>query len=446
MKHRQCRTRCSEAWINRLMVLLEDEVVKLNEQFGGRYGSEHLRALAMEMWTDTGLPRLARRRCGVGAVALGAASCAVAMARMGQLHEAYLYLTMTEVHVADLMSRVACAHSTLLQTPQLWEILGYVEDEIHAASPFGFGHPCSLSFCPDGGSPNHETCRCEQLGPSSIPRLSDRICIISTDPGDDRPLEMNMAKLVAKDPHELTQFWSLTYHLNRFYARLHGYRFRRPDISNEALFEMLHDGLEPPRRVQWSIVRLIQQELEDRTCDFVVWMDSDAYIVSSEPLETVLVQNGLLNSSDPNSSRGEAPERLFFFASALSREAAKEGEFVPRVNINISDHFMVVRNTPVARRMIEEWFQLPTRPSRGLERFRHELFLEQTVMNEYFMAFPSLIAKPPPLKHFEGYAGYFARHTGGIKDQALAIALRNALLDRVTAPIKHPKPDRKSVV
>ncbi|CAE7659442.1 XYL1 [Symbiodinium necroappetens] len=113
-----------------------------------------------------------------------------------------------------------------------------------------------------------------------------------------------MAKLVAKDPHELTQFWSLTYHLNRFYARLHGYRFRRPDISNEALFEMLHDGLEPPRRVQWSIVRLIQQELEDRTCDFVVWMDSDAYIVSSEPLETVLVQNGLLNSSDPNSSRG----------------------------------------------------------------------------------------------------------------------------------------------
>eukprot|EP00439_Symbiodinium_sp_Y106_P081721 s531_g20.t2 len=64
----------------------------------------------------------------------------------------------------------------------------------------------------------------------------------------------------------------------------------------------------------------------------------------------------------------DAPERLFFFASALSREAAKEGEFVPRVNVNISDHFMVVRNTPIARQMMEEWFQLPTRQSRGLER------------------------------------------------------------------------------
>ncbi|CAE7624406.1 XYL1 [Symbiodinium pilosum] len=169
-------------------------------------GSEHLRALAMELWSAKGSPQLARRHCGIGAIALGAASCAVAMARLGQLREAYLYLTMTEVHVADLMSRVACAHGALLQIPQLWEILGYVEDEIQAASPFGHGKPCTLSFCPNGGSPNHETCQCEQLGPAQVPRLSHRICMVSTDPGDDRQVPATPVIKPRCDSAELLQF------------------------------------------------------------------------------------------------------------------------------------------------------------------------------------------------------------------------------------------------
>ncbi|CAE7624384.1 unnamed protein product, partial [Symbiodinium pilosum] len=88
--------------------------------------------------------------------------------------------------------------------------------------------------------------------------------------------------------------------------------------------------------------------------------------------------------------------------------------------------------------LVANRFEMPLVQSHGLERFRTELFLEQTVMNEYFKSFPSLMAPPPPLKHFEGYAGSFARHTGGIKDQALAISLRDALTERVTAPLTHP--------
>ncbi|CAJ1403571.1 unnamed protein product [Effrenium voratum] len=262
-KQRQCSARCPEVWINRLMVMIEDKVGGMSERLGGRLGPEHLRSLAMELSSSRGPWLRAQRSCGPLFVALGAASCAVAMARMAHWRETYLYVSMTEAHLADLGQRAACAESMLLQTPHLWEILGYVEDEVQAASPHGFGKPCHLSFCPDGGSPDHSTCTCRSMGKSTS-RLSSRMCIISTDPGGDRPLETEPQRLVAEDPEKLTRFWSLTFHLNRLYALLHGYRFRRPDVSHGELGRMLSDGMEPPRRVQWAIVRLVQQELEDR--------------------------------------------------------------------------------------------------------------------------------------------------------------------------------------
>eukprot|EP00913_Durusdinium_trenchii_P015061 g14125.t1 len=88
---------------------------------------------------------------------------------------------------------------------------------------------------------------------------------------------------MSEEPEHLTNFWSITYHLNRLYALLHGYRFRRPQVNNWGLREMLSDGLYPPRRVQWAIVR---------SCEYVAWLDSDAYIASSEPLEMVLEEYG----------------------------------------------------------------------------------------------------------------------------------------------------------
>ncbi|CAJ1329380.1 unnamed protein product [Effrenium voratum] len=243
-------------------------------------------SFGIELSSSRGPWLRAQRSCGPLFVALGAASCAVAMARMAHWRETYLYVSMTEAHLADLGQRAACAESMLLQTPHLWEILGYVEDEVQAASPHGFGKPCHLSFCPDGGSPDHSTCTCRSMGKSTS-RLSSRMCIISTDPGGDRPLETEPQRLVAEEPEKLTRFWSLTFHLNRLYALLHGYRFRRPDVSHGELGRMLSDGMEPPR-----------------SCDFVAWLDSDAYIASSEPLETVLEQYGLLNKSGRELSHG----------------------------------------------------------------------------------------------------------------------------------------------
>ncbi|CAE8625886.1 unnamed protein product, partial [Polarella glacialis] len=492
--HRKCQPRCPEEWIVKMMADLEAKVPDLLAVDGG-FSDSKLRTLAMQLWSSQGTVwASARNVCGDLAVALAGASIAVAMARTQNIWEAYIFVTFTELHLADLTGRVACAQAALLHNQHLWEILGYVEDVLQAEAPYGFGSPCKLSFCPFGGSPDLASCSCRPLygkgredraeagirhgneqGQKSstvspkhkeeearAPRRQARravgrrqskkggllrpsgVCIISTDPGGDRPLEQNLSYLVTTQQTLAANFWSFTYHLNRLYARLHGYRFRRPEISSDELKASLADGLQPPRRVQWSIVRLVQQELEDRSCRYVVWLDSDAYIVSSEPLEAVLVQHGLLNSSGSPSAH-----RLFLFASAVSGGLQTHGTGIGTqrpTSLNISDHFMIIRNTPAARQLVAQWWRMPLIAAHGLERFREELFLEQTVMNELFPALHRLTAPAPPLIHFEGHSGMFARHAGGIKDQALAVSLRDALVARVLAPISHPDSSWAEVV
>eukprot|EP00971_Amphidinium_carterae_P246469 4895438-Amphidinium_carterae.1 len=51
---------------------------------------------------------------------------------------------------------------------------------------------------------------------------------------------------------------SITHHLNRLFALHHGYRFRRPEMTENDVRAMLADSLTEvhgPRRVQWSIAR-----------------------------------------------------------------------------------------------------------------------------------------------------------------------------------------------
>merc|ERR1711971_1499906 len=100
------------------------------------------------------------------------------------------------------------------------------------------------------------------------------------------------------------------------------------------------------------------REMEDENCDYVAWLDSDAYIVSSEPLEALLMQNGLANSTE--NEKRPSPDRLFFFAPAVYRLPPSK-EQMERTIMNISDHFMVVRNTPVARQIMSTWWQMPQR-------------------------------------------------------------------------------------
>merc|ERR1712046_376791 len=176
---------------------------------------------------------------------------------------------------------------------------------------------------------------------------------------------------------------------------------------------------------------------ENQSCEYVVWLDSDAYIVSSEPLEALLVQAGLANASGPAFDGVDRPSRHFFFAAAVARLPSSKDE-LERTAVNISDHFMVVRNTPAARQIMSTWWQMPLREP-DVRRFRQELFLEQTAMNELFPRYPLRTAPTPPLQNFEGFAGCFVRHGAGIKDQAFVLALRDALLSRALAPATHPR-------
>eukprot|EP00927_Polykrikos_kofoidii_P060948 TRINITY_DN55846_c0_g1_i1.p1 TRINITY_DN55846_c0_g1~~TRINITY_DN55846_c0_g1_i1.p1 ORF type:complete len:1072 (+),score=92.94 TRINITY_DN55846_c0_g1_i1:246-3218(+) len=443
---RRCAKRCPMELVLRLGDVLEIEIGARAAH--GDLSDVTLSRVAQDLWA-LGHPAAedALASCGDLAVALAGATCAVGLARTGYLAEASVYLTLVDLHISDLSRRSACLIDTLLQNPHLWEVLSFVEDAFHAKAPHGFGKPCDLSFCPDGGSPDAVECRCTPLyvhsrrssdgngtHSVSLPHLRDRICIISTDPGSDRPLSGDLASALASGASRRSGkersyipnvgFWTLTHHLNRLYALLHGYRFRRPMITDVELKAWLSDAHgRPSRRIQWAIVRLVQIELADPSCEYVVWLDSDAFVASSESLEAVLSAHGLLGSTS------SSDQRLFLFASATQ---------LGSLDLNISDHFMVIRNTIAARDLVDLWWDLPDQND-TLSRFRQDLFLEQTVMNQLFPRLPTLSAPPPPLRHFESLQGSFVRHSGGIKDAAFVEELRLALLARITAPVLHPQ-------
>jgi len=287
------------------------------------------------------------------------------MATSEKIHEAAIFVTLTEQHLQDLGSDVTDA---LAKVPQLWEEMARVEDVFHANAPFGIGAPCTLTFCPHGGSPNATTCKCDFIQPLSLapPLLTfpERVCIISGDAWSDRPLAHTL--------NDSGHFWSFTYHLNRLYARLHGYRFRRPEHSDETWRTLLMDPSHLElRRVQWAKVRLLQHELDDESCEYVVWLDSDAFFVTSEPLEVSLAGYSIFDANVGKTTSKCHGQCLFLFASTISNY------------VNMSTHFMIIRNTMAARELVQRWWEFPLQDT-SLSKFLQEFFWEQSVANVLF--------------------------------------------------------------
>ncbi|CAE7328544.1 unnamed protein product [Symbiodinium sp. CCMP2456] len=422
----RCPATCDTEDMKVLAETLEEKMFEGPREQGPRDRSDLLEAARAVWRSDAKEVQDSLGRCGEVALAEAAAVRAATYAHTESLQDVLTGIQLTELVVGDLARRTPCALTELSRNPDFWKSMGFVETWLGGHVRYKHRPACKLHFCPDG-SPSMRSCRCETSAapPSANPADPRSVCLITGDPGDDRPLESDLSLLVGTHP-EPPNFWSLTYHLNRLYALRHGYRFSRVEVSNDEMERMRADGVLPERKVQWLIVRLISTRLQDRSCELVAWMDSDAFIVSSEPLEELLEGQGFpANHSRPP---------FFFFAST---SATKEIGKLSIKRINISDHFMVVRNGPVSRKMMQEWWRLPLQHS-DLSRFRSELFLEQTVMNEYFPRHPKLMAKVPSIELFEGFGGLFVRHMGGIKDMLYRITLRDALVARVLSPLTAP--------
>eukprot|EP00439_Symbiodinium_sp_Y106_P040341 s5585_g4.t4 len=422
----RCPATCDTEDMKVLAETLEEKMFEGPREQGPRDRSDLLEAARAVWRSDAKEVQASLGRCGEVALAEAAAVRAATYAHTESLQDVLTGVQLTELVVGDLARRTPCALTELSRSPDFWKSMGFVETWLGGHVRYKHRPACKLHFCPDG-SPSMRSCRCEASSAplSAKPADPRSVCLITGDPGDDRPLESDLSLLVGTH-REAPNFWSLTYHLNRLYALRHGYRFSRVEVSNDEMERMRADGALPERKVQWLIVRLISTRLQDRSCELVAWLDSDAFIVSSEPLEELLKSQGFpANHSRPP---------FFFFAST---SATKEIGKLSIQRINISDHFMVVRNSPVSRKMMQEWWRLPLQHT-DLSRFRSELFLEQTVMNEYFPRHPKLMAKVPSIELFEGFGGLFVRHMGGIKDMLYRITLRDALVARVLSPLTAP--------
>jgi hypothetical protein len=287
--------------------------------------------------------------------------------------------------------------------------------------------PCYKSFCPVGSpDTNAIVCGCRILYPPALPLVGGRgikkgrvrnynVCIVTNDPGDDRPLQAitNAAELKS------ATFYSINYQINRLYAKAHGYRFWRPQLNTTQL---------QGRAFFWSIVQVLRRVVKDRRCKVITWIGSDAYFATSERIEDIIEPFGLLDDKD---------SRDFLFASTQTSPSMDNDWGVQNLSANLSTQFMTMRNTVEARNFLEFWWAAGDWPE--YERFQQDRFHEQSVVNSlcdtgnYSHIVPRVGL---PVNHAEFPDAFLIRHgvATTYKDEYLHEELRRALVERVLAP------------
>jgi len=188
------------------------------------------------------------------------------------------------------------------------------------------GRNCTLSWCPDGGTPVPTTCSCERLFPE--PHPSATVCIFMVDTRRTSSLRNITAVLAAR-------FWTLAYGLNRLYAEEHGYEIEYVIPDNQSHF--------PERKVGWGKIKVVTEKLLEygpERCAFGVSIDTDAYLRSSEPLAAAIHHYGLDRS------------KLILFSQEYHTELQPNTTFA-------NGGFFIVRNSEGGIRLLQEWYDVP---------------------------------------------------------------------------------------
>ncbi|CAE7915355.1 unnamed protein product [Symbiodinium necroappetens] len=229
----RCPATCDTEDMKVLAETLEEKMFEGPREQGPRDRSDLLEAARAVWRSDAKEVQASLGRCGEVALAEAAAVRAATYAHTESLQDVLTGIQLTELVVGDLARRTPCALTELSRSPDFWKSMGFVETWLGGHVRYKHRPACKLHFCPDG-SPSMRSCRCETSAapPSASPADPRSVCLITGDPGDDRPLESDLSLLVGTHP-EAPNFWSLTYHLNRLYALRHGYRFSRVEVSND---------------------------------------------------------------------------------------------------------------------------------------------------------------------------------------------------------------------
>lgn len=195
-------------------------------------------------------------------------------------------------------------------------------EELGVASHQG----CKLLLCPDGGTPHPLSCECEHIFPTEHPNAT--VCLFMVDTRRKSSLRNITSVLNAR-------FWTLAYGINRAYAEDHGYEIFYVQPDNQTHF--------PERKVGWGKVKVIidrAREYGPERCAYVVSVDTDAYMRTSEPLAAAIHHYGLDD------------DKLILFSQEYHTENRPNNTFA-------NGGFFIVRNTAEGIGLLEEWYNVP---------------------------------------------------------------------------------------
>lgn len=136
-------------------------------------------------------------------------------------------------------------------------------------------------------------------------------------------------------------FWTLSSMLNRWYVMMHNGKFLWRHLARD----------------HWAKVHAIRELLEgygSGQCDWVAWIDSDAYFATSESVEAIAASLGDVDL-------------------VLPRQ--------PRPEENATAHFMLFRSNEVIRHFFKLVWDLPYIQPETAGRFLKERFHDQSVIN-----------------------------------------------------------------
>eukprot|EP00929_Paragymnodinium_shiwhaense_P012824 TRINITY_DN120716_c0_g1_i1.p1 TRINITY_DN120716_c0_g1~~TRINITY_DN120716_c0_g1_i1.p1 ORF type:complete len:614 (+),score=123.85 TRINITY_DN120716_c0_g1_i1:75-1916(+) len=261
----------------------------------------------------------------------------------------------------------------------LWEVLSQTILNLEQG-PKGLiinpGRNCTLTHCPDGGTPVPASCSCEVLFPKRPRDVS--VCIFMSDTRRTSSLR-NITSVIN------ARYWTLAFGLNRLYAEDHGYEIHYTIPDPELHY--------PERKVGWGKVKVMidrMREYGPERCEYGVSIDTDAFIRSSEPLSGVIHEYGL------------DKDKLMLFSQEYHTEV--------RDNIYANGGFFIVRNTKEGVGLLEEWYNVPEK----YEEMRHlkkenpqglNLCWDEKMQPRYS---DKVVLAPPQL--FTAPMGWFVRH------------------------------------
>ncbi|CAJ1375600.1 unnamed protein product [Effrenium voratum] len=219
--------------------------------------------------------------------------------------------------------------NVLLSKWEIFPVLAHATFVLDMPSGSSQKKSCEVLWCPEGGTPNTLTCRCETIFSQEFRNVSACLFVVDTR---RRSSLRNITSILN------ARYWTLAYGINRAYAQDHGFEIDYVQPDSEIHY--------PERKVGWAKVKVLIDALRERgpeRCAYGVSLDSDAFMRTSESLSAIIADYGL------------DQEKLIMFSQEYHVEQSEQTSS----DIFINGGFFIVRNTPEAVQLLQEWYDVP---------------------------------------------------------------------------------------